>query len=125
MDEFYKELKRKEKELETTLSAVKELLKVYTPSETSKIVERSVENNTTQINSEYDPRLSHKDKALYVLSLLKKATAEEVADKLMEIDGEFNEKKANRVATHYLSTLYRDNEIGADKLGRKYNYYIK
>lgn len=124
MDSFYQELLKKQKELKTTLEAVEKLLEVYTPSNVQSLNVNQNAEVTSVVPKEYDEQMSIKDKVYYVLGLLKKATASEVAEKLMGIDSEFDTKRANRSATHYLSRLYREQEIGARKLGKKYNYYV-
>ena len=125
MDSFYQELLKKRNELKTTLEAVEKLLEVYTPASVQPVRASESDVLSNEIPKEYNEQMSIKDKVFYILGTLKKATASQVAIKLMEIDDSFDEKRANRSATHYLSRLYREHEIGARKLGKKYNYYIK
>ena len=124
---FFKQLLKQEEELSKALDAVRELKKYYyvdTKSQGVLEFEEPEHNKVATIDG-YDKDWIIKDKVYYILKALNKATASEVADKLVDLDEEFSKKKASRVSTHYLSVLKRNNIIGATKIGKKNRYYIK
>lgn len=128
-DLFYQQLLAQEKELLDTLDAIRKLKKHYTIVDVPQqnIPFKEPEHNIVASikNDGYDKAWIVKDKVLFSLKQLGKGTADEVADVLIKIDGDFEESKANRACTTHLSALYRDNVIGASKVGKKYRYYIK
>lgn len=126
-DVFYKQLIEQERELSNALNAVRELKKYYDGNSKSQSViefEEPKHNQVATIKG-YDKDWIVKDKVHYVLKSLNKATASEVAEKLIDFDEDFSKTKANRVSTHYLSVLKRGDVIGATKIGKKNRYYIK
>jgi hypothetical protein len=125
--DFYNQLLEKEesiltkiKEYQNTLESVRDLKRHL-----EKNQELAEVDSSSNRLGEYDNAWILKDKVHYALKSLVKGTAEEVAEKLLEIDESFNEEKAFRTATHKLSGLYRDKKIDAVKIGKKYRYYIK
>lgn len=125
--DFYNQLLEQEKNLvskieeyEGLLSSVRDLLKHYDQSKELKILATK-----SKVDEAYDKDWIIKDKVHYALKSIVKGTADEVAEKLLELDDSFTADKASKVSTHHLSGLYRDKFIDAIKIGKKYRYYAK
>jgi len=128
-DLFYQQLLAQERELLETLDAIKKLKKHYTIVDVPQqnIPFKEPEHNKVALNNNegYDNAWIVKDKVFYALKQLSKGTAEEVSKVLSNIDSDFDEDKAKRACTTHLSAMYRDEHIGASKIGKKFRYYIK
>ena len=126
-NDFYSQLLEQEKTLLSKIEEYQNLLKSI--QELKSHFQQSNElkefaSNSSSIGT-YDKDWTIKDKVLYTLKSLVKGTADEVSDRLLELDDTFNAEKASRVCTHHLSALYRDKIIDAVKVGKKYRYYAK
>lgn len=127
---FYVELLKQEQELQAALVSVRNLLTYFNVSDNNSITDATqvVDQEKTfyaKDLGDYDPEWSQSQKALYALQSLNKGVAEEVAERLVEFDKELSLDKANRIATSKLSQLYRNKEIDAVKVGKKYRYYAR
>jgi hypothetical protein len=127
-DTFYRQLLLEEKELSDALDAVRRLKKYYDTNETKS--QKSLPFDEPQHNiiatiDGYDQEWTLHQKTIYALNTVKTGTADDVALKLVDLDSSFSKDKAKKVATHHLSLAYRNNEIGATKVGKKYRYFIK
>ncbi|MFT0713686.1 hypothetical protein [Flagellimonas lutimaris] len=125
--DFYNQLLEQEKNLVSKIEEYKGLL-----SKVRDLLEHFEQNNdlksvqtNTRTDDAYDKEWIIKDKVLYALKSIVKGTADEVAERLLELDDSFSQDKASRVSTHHLSGLYRDKLIDAVKVGKKYRYYSK
>lgn len=125
--DFYNQLLEQEKSLvskieeyQGLLSSVRDLLKHYNQSKELKTLATK-----SKLDEAYDKDWTIKDKVHYALKSIVKGTADEVAERLSELDDSFDSEKASRVSTHHLSGLYRDKFIDAIKVGKKYRYYAK
>ena len=125
-DVFYRQLLQQEEELQKALNAIKELKKYFEINTKNQAVIDFKEptHNKVALTDGYDKDWTIKEKVHYVLKLLNEATASEVAEKLVQLDEDFSKAKANKVSTHYLSTLFRGDVIGASKVGKKNRYFI-
>lgn len=126
-NDFYSQLLDQEKTLISKIEEYKGLLKSVQDlkahfQQNSEFKELSSQSNSI---GSYDKDWTIKDKVLYALKSLVKGTADEVAERLLELDNSFDAEKASRVCTHHLSQLYRDKYIDAVKVGKKYRYYAK
>lgn len=125
--DFYNQLLEQERSLlakideyEGLLSSVRDLIKHYNQSSELK----KLATKTPNIEP-YDREWTIKQKVHYALKSIVKGTADEVAERLSELDDTFDADKASKVSTHHLSGLYRDKFIDAVKVGKKYRYYAK
>ncbi|RYE43195.1 MAG: hypothetical protein EOP48_23040 [Sphingobacteriales bacterium] len=76
------------------------------------------------IPSEYSPTLIWDQRVLVVLKMLGSAYADDVKRKILELQPEVSEARADSVATNKLSQLYKKGVIKAETTGKKYKYFI-
>ncbi len=126
--DFYNQLVSQEIELEEALASVRKLKKYYEQEQGDNVVITVQENRKIYTNPnlpEFDKEWTQREKVQYALTSINKGTAEEVAERLLDLDDSFSKEKANHIATHKLSALYRNKLIDAVKVGKKYRYYAK
>lgn len=122
-DNFIEHLYQEEKKLIETLAAVRKLQEYYKNNNKNSSI--ALDRNKNNFPDTYSDDLTLVQKVYVALRQIKSGFAENVAKVLMGLDNSFDEKKAMKVATHYLSRLYRDKVIKVRRHGRKYEYYIK
>lgn len=112
---LYQQLLKEEKELESTLTALRGYLKYIKQSgdDVSTGMEKSdesTEQNTYTVPKVYDKSLTVPEKILYALSKLESGTRADVAEKLLEIDPDYKGglNKARLDAGNWCSKLSRD-----------------
>tara|TARA_R110002051_G_scaffold149010_1_gene221537 strand:- start:4141 stop:4533 length:393 start_codon:yes stop_codon:yes gene_type:complete len=125
---FFNHLIEEEKRLISALEAVRLLKQNYALLQYNSDKNESAIQSINPISENkitYDIEWSQKEKVKYALKLIGRGVVDEVAEKLNEIDSTINLDNAKRICTTKLSQLYRDKEIDAKKVGKKYRYYAE
>jgi len=128
---FLKSLIEQEKKLIEALKGIQALKSIYSVDTTIKT---PVLTNESKINihlggkveyPDYDKNWLTEQKVIFALKQLGSGVTDDVANKLIEIDSNYDFNRAKSAVTNKLSTLYRDGKIDADRIGKKYRYKIK
>ena len=118
-------------ELNRDVEAINRLLDRRIPlngsSETSKI--NHFDSSDGKKSELYVPSFKEaktwKQKFYFILNEIGGGYVTDAANKLVEHDSSISIDEAKKKATLYLSILYNDGELRADKSGRSYKYQIK
>ncbi len=132
MSNAVKELKQKEKELETALSEIPLFKDLQSIRAAIAVFERGTSENGSQstfqrddLPNEYSDKLSWKDKILVALSNLKHAAPIEVVEELKRLGETKEDDWLQKRVSVMLSYMKRKKIVGTKTMGGKTKYFIK
>lgn len=117
-------LYKKKKTLEEELVKVNQAIEALDGSARSFHVRHEREDKKIPIPAKYEKRLKIDIKIAYILSLIKKGNKEEIINKIIEFEPDYEEEKLKSNVAVRLSFLLKNNYIKATKTGRSYDYFL-